>query len=500
MRSSRPAALVLAAALAASCGARIADPLASPPVVTDRQPRIRALQRDLATVFADPTLQRGLAAAAVQSLDRGDTLFRYNAERLLLPASTLKLVTVAAAAEVLGWDYRFTTTIAATGPIENGVLLGDLVVTGEGDPTIGRRYGNHETVLGQWADLLARAGLRRVDGRLVGDDRAFDGEPWGAGWSWEDLQYAYGAAVDALHLSEGTQPLVIVPGLEPGQPASVTLSEPPALCVQADVLTVERGAAPSIGFRRVPGARVLEVTGRIAADALPLVLYPSVANPTEQFVDALARALEARGITVGSGTADLDDLDAPPVPLSPPLLEHRSPPLSVMAGVTLRESHNLHAESLLRAIARTEDPLATPQAGLRIVSGVLGSWGVPEGAVAAADGSGLSRRNYVAADALLAVLRRMGTDDRHRAPWMAALPLGGSEGTLASRFTSAPSRGQVRAKTGSLSYVRALAGYVRTLDEETLAFVIILNNAGAARGELEAIIDRAVDRLAAFAR
>lgn len=500
MRSSRPAALALAAVLAASCATRPVDPLASPPVVTGRQPRIRALQRDLAVLFADPALQRGAAAIAVQSLDHGDALFRYNADRLLIPASTLKLVTVAAAAEVLGWDFRYTTTIAAAGPIEDGVLRGDLVVRGQGDPTINRRYDGGDGVLAEWAGRLSAGGLRRVNGRLVGDDRAFAGEPWGTGWSWDDPQYAYGAAVGALHLAGGTQPLIIVPGLEPGRPASVTLLGPPILSIDADVLTVERESAPSIAFRRIPNQRRLHVTGRIAADALPLILYPSVTNPTEQFLLSLKTALESEGIAVGGGPADIDELDAPPVTRGPPLLEHRSPPLSAIAGVTLKASHNLHAESLLRAIGLTAGPVATAEAGLRIVSGVLQAWGVPDGAVIAADGSGLSRRNYVTADALLAVLRRMATDERHRDRWMAALPLGGVDGTLANRFQSEPSHGRVRAKTGSLSSVRALAGYVRTLGDETLAFVILLNDASAGKGELDDVIDRAVDRLVTFER
>ena len=491
--------LILPAALAAACGARAADPLAGASVVTHRDPRVRTLQRDLARLFASPAVERGLAAAVVQSIDRGEPLFRYNAHRLLIPASTLKLATVAVAADRLGWDYRFTTTLSATAPIDGGVLRGDLVVTGDGDPTISRRYGSREPLLASWADRLAAAGLRRIEGRLIGDDRAFGDAMWGDGWTWQDLQYGYGAAVDALQVGDATTPLLIVPGV-PGRPASVSLMEPAALAVDSDVTTVDAGSTPSIQFERIPGQPRLRVTGHVAADAAPLVLYPAVPNPTDHFLEVLRQRLEAAGIAVRDGTADLDDAAAPPVPLVPPLLEHRSPALAEIAGVTLKDSHNLHAESLLRAIARTEQQAGSAEAGLRIVRRVLESWGVPPGAVRAADGSGLSRLNYVAPDALLVVLRRMATDPRHRDRWMSALPAGGSDGTLAARFVGGPAQGRVRAKTGSLSGVRALAGYVRTLDEETLAFVIIVNDAAAARGELEPVIDGVVDRLAAFRR
>jgi D-alanyl-D-alanine carboxypeptidase/D-alanyl-D-alanine-endopeptidase (penicillin-binding protein 4) len=491
---------IVAATLCAACGARPVDPLTPPPVVHDRQPRIRALQRDLAALFADPALARGTVSAVVQSVDRGDTLFRYNGERLLIPASTLKIVTVAVAAERLGWDHRFTTTVSAAGPIEHGVLDGDLVVTGGGDPTISRRYGGADAVLAGWARQLAAAGLRRIEGRIVADARAFGGEPWGAGWSWEDLRYAYGAPVGALHLDEATQPLVIVPGLAPGDRASVSLVGTAAMAVEADVLTTGHDEAASIEFRRAPGLPALQVTGQIPVNAQPLTLYPAVASPASRFVTAFARALDAHGILVADGTANRDTLEAPPVTRSPPLLVHHSPPLSDVAGVTLKDSHNLHAESLLRAIALAEGATATPEAGLAIVSRVLREWGVPEGAVSIADGSGLSRRNLVAADALLVVLQRMAADARHRMHWMHALPAGGSKGTLSRRFQSGPSQGRVKAKTGSLAYVRAIAGYVRTADEETLAFAIILNNTSAAAGSLEEILDRAVDRLAQLRR
>ncbi|HXE81261.1 MAG TPA: D-alanyl-D-alanine carboxypeptidase/D-alanyl-D-alanine-endopeptidase, partial [Vicinamibacterales bacterium] len=499
-RTAVHAAVIAALATAAACAPRTVDPLTPPPVVTHRDPQIRQLQHDLAAIFAAAELERGSAGVVVQSVDRGDTLFRYNAHRLLIPASALKLITVAVAAEVLGWDYRFTTTLSATGPIEGGVLRGDLVVTGEGDPSISRRYFEDAPVLEAWARRLAADGLRRIEGRLVADDRAFAPVPWGHGWEWEDVRYAYGAPVSALHVNEATAPLLIVPGLEAGDPASVSLLQSYGLTVEADVTTAQTGTPPDIEFHRVPGEKRLRVTGRIAEDAEPLLLRAAVPDATRQFLEALQDALQANGIIVTGGLSTISESDDPPVALAPPLLEHRSPPLSALAAVTLKDSHNLHAEALLRAIARTGQPVASDEAGVTIVSRVLKEWGVPEGSVAAADGSGLSRRNYATPDALLTVLRRMATDERHRDHWLAALPLAGSEGTLARRFESGPARGRVRAKTGSLAYVRALAGYVRSADEELLAFAIMLNDASAPRSSLDNAIDRAVNRLAEFRR
>jgi D-alanyl-D-alanine carboxypeptidase/D-alanyl-D-alanine-endopeptidase (penicillin-binding protein 4) len=503
MRSSKGAALaggLLAALMASSCAARTADPLTPAPVVTARQAGIRELQRDLAAILASPVLRHGTAGAAVQSVDRNEPLFRYNADRLLLPASALKLITAAVAAERLGWDYRYTTTIRRAGRIEDGVLHGDLVVAGTGDPTFSSRYEDVDGVFARWAAQLIAAGIRRVEGRVIGDDRAFGDEPWGAGWPWDDLPHGFAAPVGALLLNDGRQHLLVVPGLEPGEPASASVLGSAVLSLANSVVTAEGDLPASISFRRMPGDPELHVDGVIPVDSRPLVLFPSVPNPTDHFVQALRGALLRAGVSIGGAAVDIGDLPEVPLTMGAPLVEHRSPPLSAIAAVTLKSSQNLHAESLLRALAFTETPIATAADGLRIVAGTLATWGIAPGNVIAADGSGLSRYSHVTADALLTVLHRMASDDRHRPQWIAALPIGGTEGTLASRFLAGSGRGRVWAKTGSLSDVRALAGYVETRDGEMLAFAILLNCAGAAPADLEAIIDAAVERLAGFSR
>ena len=130
----------------------------------------------------------------VQSLESGEVLYEQNAHRLLMPASNMKIVTMAVAAERLGWDYRFPTTFETAGTIANGVLTGDLVVVGHGDPTIGERGGPRTRVFEQWADKLRELGITRVDGRLIGDDDAFDDDTPGEGWPWDDLTAGYAAA------------------------------------------------------------------------------------------------------------------------------------------------------------------------------------------------------------------------------------------------------------------------------------------------------------------
>jgi D-alanyl-D-alanine carboxypeptidase/D-alanyl-D-alanine-endopeptidase (penicillin-binding protein 4) len=163
-------------------------------------------------------------------------------------------------------------------------------------------------------------------------------------------------------------------------------------------------------------------------------------------------------------------------------------------------SQNLYAETLLRATGRVDGRAASAADGRSAVLGVLNAWGVPAGGVVVADGSGLSRYNYATADAVVRVLERMYDDARHRQPWLESLPAGGDPGTLQKRFVGTPAEGRVRAKTGSISNVRALSGYVASAGGEQLAFAILVNNVTATSEEIVKVIDGAVVRLAAFSR
>jgi D-alanyl-D-alanine carboxypeptidase/D-alanyl-D-alanine-endopeptidase (penicillin-binding protein 4) len=491
--------LLVILALAPACAARYVDPLTPPPVVHARAREVRSLQRDLADLFADPILARGTVAVVVQSLDRGDTLFRHHGDRLLMPASNMKLVTLAAAAEGLGWDHAFETTIDTTAPVADGVVAGDLVIRGSGDPTLNVRQHQADRVFEQWAETLWAAGLRRVDGRLVGDDNAFDEETLGAGWAWDNLPYGYAAPIGALQVNEDTVEVVVTPADAVGRPA--VLSSPPkagGVLVTNAVTTGEPGSGASIALSRSPGSPVTVVRGSIAAGHAPLRRTIAVDNPTLYFLRLFAEALVRRGIAV-TGIADIDEIGSEAAAPVVRLLTHRSPPLRETAAVLMKASQNLYAETLLRALAEPGRP-ATAAAGRARALETLARLGVPSDSVIVADGSGLSRYNYVTADALAVVLRRMHEDPRHREPWLQALPVAGKDGTLERRFKGMRSEGRLRAKTGSISYVRALSGYVPAEGGETLAFVMLVNNVTAPGRDVDAVIDRAVERLMAFKR
>ena len=207
-----------------------AKPAPAPPAVAPPAPTALAeptpldhLRTELDKVFGAPAFDRMLWGIQVQSLTTGEVLYQVNPTKLVMPASNMKIVTLAAAAERLGWDYTFETKLLAAGPIERGVLKGDLVIVGTGDPTINGRLGSPTAVFEQWAARLREAGVTAIDGRIVADDRAFADEPLGAGWSWDYLVYGYAAPVSALQYNENVAEIVVKPGTEVGRRAVVTV-------------------------------------------------------------------------------------------------------------------------------------------------------------------------------------------------------------------------------------------------------------------------------------
>jgi D-alanyl-D-alanine carboxypeptidase/D-alanyl-D-alanine-endopeptidase (penicillin-binding protein 4) len=439
----------------------------------------------------------------IRSLSTGEHLYDLNAGRLMMPASNMKIVTLAAAADILGWDYRFTTTLETSATVEAGVLKGDLVVRGTGDPTISSRDKRAASVLDEWAAALGAAGIQQIDGRIVGDDQRFDDEGIGPGWAWDYLQFGYAAPVGALQFNENLATLTVGPAAQAGDPAQVTLTPGAGLEVLNRVNTSVAGSPPAVEYRRRLDRPVLEVTGSIAAGAVPLDRTVAVVNPTVYFAQSLKDALIARGITVTGPAVDLDDVAAELAGSTSDrrtIAETASPPLRGIAAVLMKVSQNLYAETLVKAMGASRGGLGTFEGGLSAIRGALASWGVPADGYVNADGSGLSRYNYLAASTVTAVLEREYKDDRHRDAFLATLPIAGKEGTVATRMQRTRAEGNAVAKTGSISNARSLSGYVRTRDGEMLVFSILANDFVIPAATVNWIADLAVEHLANFTR
>ena len=469
------------------------------------RPGAPGLTRRLDPLFTASEIGPAVWGVDVRALDRDERLYARNPDVLLTPASTMKLVTLAAAAERLGWDDRFETTLLAAAPIRGGTLQGDLVVRGTGDPTIGASGAGN--VFAGWADELRKLGVRRIAGRIIGDDDVLDDGALetpglGSGWAWDDLSRGFAAPAGALQHRENVVEVVVAPGPAAGRAASARFRHPGSgLTLRNHVVTVRADQPAGIRLRRLPGRPALVVSGRIPRGASPVVRAAAVGNPTLFFVQAFKDALERRGIAVDGEAVDVDSLGRDRTSALPglrPLVRHRSEPLSAIGVDMLKRSRNLYAESLVRHLGVTAGSAA--HAGRSVVREVLAGWGIDGRGAVVADGSGLSRYTYLTAGALVEVLARLYRDPDHRARILAALPVAGRDGTLRRRLAGTAAEGVARAKTGSMSRVRALAGYVETADGEPLAFAILANNFSATAAEVTRVIDEAVAALAAFSR
>jgi len=443
-----------------------------------------------------PGVQRAIWGVAVQSLARNERLFDLNPQALMVPASVAKLVSVATAVDAVGWDYRFTTTLRAGGAVESGTLRGDLLVVGGGDPAIGGRGGDDFTT---WVDALKSAGIHRIDGRIVGVDDSFEEPRPGFAWSWDDLGYSTGAIFGALNLAENRLSVTVTPGQFAGAPTSLAFNvEAQDLPITNRSVTGAPGSATLVWPEMRPGEPWLTIAGSVPVGGMPATLTVSAGNPTAWFARMLRRRLMASAIDVTGPAVDADDVNIPTPDAAAILFTYRSHPLSDIVRPLLKESINLYGEAVQRLNASGPVPHTNDQA-LDGMKQRLASWGIAAEGFQLVDGSGLSRRDVLAADTLLTILSRL-YDPSGTSPWMTALPIAGVDGTLAARMKGTPAENNVRAKTGTMSNVRSLAGYLKTRDGEPVAFVAMVDNFEGTGAQANAALDAIAVRLASFSR
>ena len=450
----------------------------------------------LDSVFADTAFARARWGVLVRDPRSGEVLYRRDADQMFLPASNMKVVTGAAALEALGPDYRYRTAVLAGGPVERGVLRGDLVVVGSGDPTVSARFGGARAVFRAWADSLRARGVTRVEGRVVGNDDVFDDVPLGSGWAWDDLDAAYAAEIGGLELNEGIVEVRVTPGERPGDPARVALSPPTGYVrVENRVVTTAPGNPPRVDVRRAPAGTGIVVTGTVPLDTAGVEEEVAVRDNTLFFATVLRETLGEAGIEVRGPAVDADALRVVERGTTgDTLFVHASPPLREILPAFMKPSQNQLGEILLKTLGRELRGEGSGAAGRAVTDSLVRAWGLDPDALAQADGSGLSRYNLVAPELLAGILEHM-RESPHWEVWYAALPVAGVDGTLAGRFRGTPLEGRLHAKTGTLTGVRALSGYVPGPEGEPLVFSILLDHHTRSAREADRVIDAALLRI-----
>jgi len=481
------------------------------------------LERRIRSILNENVARQAHVGVEVVSLRTGKRIAAIDPDKRFVPASTAKLFPAAAALARLAPDFKYRTTVETAAAVTpDGRVQGDLALVGRGDPNLSGRVlpynGTTERVrpptlaFDDLAAQVARRGVHIVEGNLVVDNTYFVSQPFGQGWTLDDLQWGYGAPVTALALNDNVIVFRIRPGARAGAPVLIEL-EPPTTRFQIEnkVLTVERNrrspaSARQLTIDRRPGSTVVRLWGELREGSPEWSGALAMDDPApiagEVFRDALSRnKIEVRGTIrtrelYPAEVADLERADPPRSAGATVLATLDSLPLADSLKVILKVSQNLHAEMLLRTLGRERRGVGSVEAGLSEIAEFLKETGINPDDVLVRDGSGLSRQNLVTPSAMTALLRAM-YDSPHRDLWLDLLPVAGTDGSLQNRLNGRAVAARVRAKTGGLAGVSALAGYAPNASGDLLAFTIFINHHNLTPGPATGLIDRIVREITA---
>ncbi|MDW8219991.1 MAG: D-alanyl-D-alanine carboxypeptidase/D-alanyl-D-alanine-endopeptidase [Bacteroidota bacterium] len=465
------------------------------------------LQNDLNMLLNDSLLNSVSVGVYIASLKTKEVLFARNEHKAMIPASNMKIISSASAMDFLGSDFTYTTTLFLDGLLKksNGEFVGNVIIRGAGDPSMSTYfYDDPLSILRQWCGILDSIGVRSIRGNLVGDDSYFDDEPWGLGWSWDDVPYAYSAQISALSFYDNSVDVIVKPAFSVGQPAEVQLFPATSyVTVSGTIRTVPRDSLASISIMRQAYSNIIYISGSIAADTSESGIrrfQVSVDNPTLFLMSLFRKMLEEQGITVRGGIFDAKQWgDKIAYAEMRPVCYHSSPPLREIIRVINTISHNLCAEQVWRTAAKEFSGKGNADKAADMTRHFGTRYGISFKGAYLADGSGLSRFNLISPKQIADVLSAM-YNSKHRVAFMRSLAVPGERGTLQNRLKGTIAEKVLKAKTGTLTGVSSLSGYITTRDQEPLVFSLMFNGYTLPASIIRTFQDIICLRLANFAR
>lgn len=450
------------------------------------------LQDHIRAFAATPELAGATITFDAVDLATGRSVAAHNREIAAIPASVQKLITTAVAFDVLGADHRFRTRLMMTGEVDAaGVLNGDVHLVGGGDPSLGSPYlegvPRLPALLDRWRAALTKAGVRRINGRVIGRGTYFGTDGAAPGWPWSDLGNYYGSGAYGLNVHENFYFLDL---LQRGQlgttpPVQGTRPEIPGLQLTNELRSAERGSGDQAYIYGAPFGYDNYVRGTIPVGSGRFTIKGAIPDPPLFAAQALRRHLIDNGLPVALPAASAARLGAD-ASGGRILDEYLSPPLTELAGRVNLRSNNLYAEALLRAVNKARGVPTAELATTTVVTDWLEARGLPLTAVRLEDGSGLATRNFFPAAFMTAFLRDQAGNKR----WRATLPVAGRSGSMRRFLAGTAADGRLAAKSGSLGAVRAYAGYADRPDGRRLAYHLAVNNFTGESKDLRARMHR----------
>jgi D-alanyl-D-alanine carboxypeptidase/D-alanyl-D-alanine-endopeptidase (penicillin-binding protein 4) len=465
---------------------------------------LASLQSVIAGRLSRPEVRRGRVGVKIVSLNTGKTVYEQDGDKYFMPASNMKNFTIATAMEKLGPDFKFVTRVFASAmPDSSGTIKGDLRILGGGDVSISTAFfgtspTDPETYykgIDRLVDAIAAAGVKKVNGNIVGDESYFKGFAIPQTWEWDDLQWYYGAEVSALPINDNAVDLSITPGAV-GSPCTVSISPAPSTQLYQIINSCTTTAANvkrTLGVNKRIDRNILEISGTLPVGDKGFSDPITVTHPADLFVAILKQRLEKRGIIVSGSTRTLAPGNSSATSIEIAKLE--SVPFGEIAAKTLKPSQNLYTETILWTLGEHDRPYFDPiktspsqvtnpdsyELGLGQVKSFLTSIGLPPDAVVQYDGCGMSRHDVVTPNAIAALYVYMAKQSKNAQAWRDSLSIGAEDGTLKNRFKGTAAAGNIRGKTGTIDQVSALSGYMSTAGGEPIVLSIIVNGVSDGR-------------------
>lgn len=421
-----------------------------------------------------PQFQQSRWGILIETLTQNTTLYNRDSQHYFIPASTAKLLTTAASLQKLGANFRIRTSVYGDGQ-------GNIYLVGRGDPSL------TETQLKDLAQQLKKRGINQIN-QLIAVDGYFTGSPIHPTWQWEDVQAGYGAPINSLILNQNSLDLKLAPQAV-GQPLKVTWVRPEqstGWTIENQTKTVKENEPEFVRIGRDFSQPIIRISGQLRVNGEPEQVYAAVIEPTNNFIQQFQKILINSGIKVLE-TSIASNFSHPQEELA--FVE--SPPLSELIKTTNLESNNVFAESLLRTLGAQNSQVDSVESGLKEIKLILNQLGIDPNSYQLFDGSGLSRNNLVTPLALIQTLRIMATSPIAEL-YQNSLPIGGVSGTLKRRFTDNSATGIVQAKTGTMTGVTSLSGYISPPDYQPLVFSITINQTNLSTQELRQAVDEIV--------
>jgi len=436
-------------------------------------------EKSFVKFLADSTMKHASVSFYAADAETGEIVFEYNPEISLTPASVMKLITSAAALELLGPQFTFSTLVGYAGTLNehSGKLKGDIVIKGGGDPALGsKNFTEHyQDFLSNWVTEIKKQGIRTIDGQVITDDSYYDYLPVPAKWLWEDAGNYYGAGAYGLSVFDNTYEIHFRTG--PDSSDLIVTEIVPYECKNEFSSRLVAAGTTDEGYVfSAPYNTYSWFSGSIPVNMDDFILKASITDPPLLMAKILTEKLKSEGITVSKGptTSRLDRKSITTYFI--PITETISPPLKDIIEVLNHESVNLYAEHLIKELGKQYRHNGSTAEGVEVINNFLDTAGIGTDGLFIEDGSGLSPENAITTRQLVNLLIYMKKRGKYFPEYTASLPRAGKDGTLKNYFQDAAFNSRMIAKSGSMTRVRSYAGYITTQAGKEMAFSIIINN------------------------